>query len=349
MRAGAYVPGWTDGLRRVRGPDEDAFTMAATAIERVVRSEPGPGPPWTVRVVGSRPPLDREKLEGVMGSPVAVREGPPGLPGLGAAIAEAVAGSGRELVIAVDLEPDAAGGTSRTGDVPAEGAVTLWVDTVADGHGPPIDLGTLPSGPHVLPWFLGRYRAEGVGNPSSWVGDSTIDPLAGRPLSGAVKRTPDRPPTHLSEGAYVPTPRYLEGLPSRWRFVADRCSACGRTTFPARGSCRHCGREDQLVPRFVPFDGGRVLAATWIGRGGQPTEFDVQVEASGPYGVVIAELEPGVRATLPVADAAPGELHLDAPIGTRMRRLYPIDGAWRYGRKAVPLAPRAGGPTSTPA
>jgi hypothetical protein len=92
------------------------------------------------------------------------------------------------------------------------------------------------------------------------------------------------------------------------------------------------------------LDGGTVVATTWIGPGGQPTEFDPQVEATGPYGVVLAEFSPGVRATLQLTDADRGEVGLWDRIGTRLRRSYSMDGEWRYGRKAVPLRPRPAGP-----
>jgi hypothetical protein len=53
--------------------------------------------------------------------------------------------------------------------------------------------------------------------------------------------------------------------------------------------------------------------------------------------VVLAEFAPGVRLTLQVTDAGPDELRIGSRIGTRLRRLYPMEGEWRYGRKAVPL------------
>jgi uncharacterized OB-fold protein len=76
---------------------------------------------------------------------------------------------------------------------------------------------------------------------------------------------------------------------------------------------------------------------TTIGRGGQPTEFDPMVDAVGPYQVAIVELAPGSRATLQVSDAAPGALKIGDRVSTRLRRLYPMEGEWRYGRKALPL------------
>lgn len=80
-----------------------------------------------------------------------------------------------------------------------------------------------------------------------------------------------------------------------------------------------------------------MVASTTVGPGGQPTEFDDQVARSGPYGVVLVELAPGARVTLQVTDARPGELGVGARVGTSLRRLYPMEGEWRYGRKAVPL------------
>ena len=81
-----------------------------------------------------------------------------------------------------------------------------------------------------------------------------------------------------------------------------------------------------------------MLAVTWIGQGGQPTEFDGQVEMSGPYGVVLAEVAPDVRVTLTVTEAGPEEVRIGSKVDTGLRRLYPIEGAWRYGRKALPAA-----------
>ncbi len=92
-------------------------------------------------------------------------------------------------------------------------------------------------------------------------------------------------------------------------------------------------------PRDPPRDGAVVVAATVIGKGGQPTEFDPQVDALGSYGVVLAEFAPGVRLTLQVTDSAPDGVRIGDRVGTRLRRLYPMEGEWRYGRKAVPISP----------
>jgi uncharacterized OB-fold protein len=75
-----------------------------------------------------------------------------------------------------------------------------------------------------------------------------------------------------------------------------------------------------------------------IGPGGQPTEFDPQVAEWGSYEVLLVELAPGARATVQLTDAEPGSVRIGDRVDTRLRRVYPIEGEWRYARKAVPRA-----------
>jgi len=164
------------------------------------------------------------------------------------------------------------------------------------------------------------------------ISDAAPDP--GRGLGAPRPTIPDGVRFAVSEGAYVPRARYLENLPSRWRLVAERCGACGAVTFPMRGRCRACGRTDGLAEETLP-PAGKVLAATVVAPGAQPTEFDPLVASVGAYGVVLAEMAPGVRVTLQVADHGPSPLAPGQPITTALRRLYPMEGEWRYGRKAL--------------
>ncbi len=150
-------------------------------------------------------------------------------------------------------------------------------------------------------------------------------------------RVPEDALGAVSEGAYVSQARYLENLPSRWRLIAEKCGTCGALTFPVRGRCRNCGRTDALTPEALPR-AGTVLAATLVAPGAHPTEFDPIVAAGGAYGVVLAEMVPNVRATFQVTDHAPEPLAVGTRITTTLRRLYPMEGAWRYGLKAVPVA-----------
>ncbi|HUZ79884.1 MAG TPA: OB-fold domain-containing protein [Thermoplasmata archaeon] len=182
-----------------------------------------------------------------------------------------------------------------------------------------------------------EFRATG---PIEWAGDWAGGPEPSFPYDATRRAATGMDRLFaVSEGAYVPRPRYVENLPSRWRFVAERCGHCQSITFPVRGSCRACHRADLLERIELPLHGGTVLASTVVARGGQPTEFDHQVDESGPYGVVLVELAPMVRVTLQVADALPGTVHIGDRVETRLRRLYAMEGEWRYGRKAVPMAP----------
>ena len=177
--------------------------------------------------------------------------------------------------------------------------------------------------------FLGLRRTGPLG---------VIDDPGPGPASSALGPPPPRVPESVraavSEGAYVPRPRYVENLPSRWRLLAERCGACGALSFPIRGRCRSCGKSDRLSTEPLPST-GTVLAATVVAPGAHPTEFDPLVAVGGAYGVVLAEMAPGVRVTLQVTDHGPEPLAPGSRITTQLRRLYPMEGEWRYGRKAL--------------
>lgn len=192
-----------------------------------------------------------------------------------------------------------------------------------------------PSGEEVVAAFLRGEATEFLGlrrrGPVAWT----------RPTGPTEVRTPPpRVPADalraVSEGAHVPRPRYLENLPSRWRFVADRCGSCGAISFPRRGRCRQCNAREALTELELPHE-GTVEAATVVAPGAQPTEFDPMVARTGAYGVVLVRLADGVRATLMVADGVPVPLPVGHRVTTTLRRLYPIEGEWRYGRKAVAI------------
>jgi uncharacterized OB-fold protein len=177
----------------------------------------------------------------------------------------------------------------------------------------------------------------------AWLGAFGETSGPGVALSEEVwRRSFDRPTHAVSQGAYVPRARYLENLPSRWKFEAARCPACGAYALPPRSACPRCNAAQGMVAETLPHDGGTVIAATTIGPGGQPTEFDSQVELTGGYQVVLVELAPGIRVTLQVSDAPSRGVEIGGQVGTRLRRLYAMEGEWRYGRKAIPFDPRSG-------
>jgi uncharacterized protein len=221
-------------------------------------------------------------------------------------------------------------------DPPSLGPAPTAVDALALhdlAHG--LAVGAVGLLAHVEPdrtTFL-AVRKRG---PVRWSG-AWADPGPGRPIAGLSE-----PSTldHRSEGAYVPFPTYLENLPSRWRLAADRCESCSRLSFPARRRCQHCGEARKLTPVELARHGLVVEATTTVSPGAQPSEFDDAVTAAGAYDVVLARIAEGVRVTLQVADVPTGTVRIGDRVSGVLRRLYPMEGEWRYGLKAVPDATR---------
>ncbi len=332
VRAAVVRPTCADGARRVEGPDEDRFTLLAAALEAAADVERADRRPLRVRVLGTDP-APRGGYAALFGRPVELIGERDGV-ALPDTLTLATEGPGPEVILAVEELPD--GGAAR-GGTPGLAAIAVLVDAPTGPASPDgIPLDTFPSGESPIvaaysAWAKGPgTHVPGVGWVGEWPGSERVARRAPRDTSASP------PSSQVSQGAYLPPPRYLESLASRWGFLADRCRACGRTTFPQSGRCRGCGRAEDLAVEPLPKHGWKVVARTWIGAGGQPTEFDPEVERQGAYGVVLAELVPGVRATLMVTDAEPGSVRIGTTVETRLRRLYALDGAWRYGRKAVP-------------
>ncbi len=310
------------------GPDEDAFTLVATAVERAL---PLDGTvPATVRLLGDAADVTDDDLFAFLGGRAELFRAEGSASDAWAAIGAAQDGSDTsELVVAADL------GRSDAGNEGPIGSAAYWFVTESSVAKPLAKESFAGARGTAMAAMLRGPSAASSPASVDWSGDWDPVPESG-PVAGDWD--PTAPPSMtVSEGAYVPRPRYLEGRPSRWRFAADRCGACGALTFPLRGRCHACGRTDGLQVERLPVDGGICVAVTVIGKGGQPTEFDAQVEALGPYAVALVDLVPGVRATLAVTDQPSDALRIGDRVGTRLRRLYAVDGAWRYGRKAVPF------------
>ncbi len=323
-RSAAYRPSWNRDGAPALGPDEDALTLVATVAERALPSDGGP--PVCVRLLGAAADVSDDDLAAVVGGRAPTFRAEGDSADLGAAMAAAASGvEGSELVVAADL------GESASGNARPAGAVALWFVPSEAGEALPATSRGGAATTAAVRWLSAGTTAREV----EWVGPWGEPEDSGTPAGDWDPSDPA--PATVSEGAYVPRARYLESRPSRWRFDADRCGACGTWTFPARGRCRACGRSDAIRASRLPLDGGICVAVTVIGKGGQPTEFDAQVEATGPYAVALVDLAPGVRATLSVADPPADALRIGDRVATRLRRLYAIDGAWRYGRKAVPF------------
>ncbi|MGC2360393.1 MAG: zinc ribbon domain-containing protein [Thermoplasmata archaeon] len=343
-QAAGYLPVASVDGRRTAARDEDGFTLAATALERLDDASPGTTGVHRLLLVGDLPPSAESDLIRFLGSATGATRLPRGAAGLRAAIRTATdpnLGSEPVLVVAVDLWQTKSSARKNGRRAPPDCAVAFRVAPDPKQKRrwePPGASGDASSSTSALR----RLALErGPAERGQWVGDFDPDSEVGQSAGGGFGARPKMPLAGpFSQGAYVPQPRYVENLPSRWRMMGETCSACGTVTFPPRGRCRQCGTVDGLRSVRLARDGGEVVASTVIRSGGQPTEFDDQVEATGPYEVVLVEIAPGVRVTLQVSDAAPGQLGIGARVATRLRRLYAMEGEWRYGRKAVPFNPQ---------
>lgn len=339
VRAAAYLPAGTSDGVRVAGFDEDAFTLGATAAERAFSDRPGRPGHLVVHLLGVFPAMADWGFAALLGQEAEVVHHP----GTAAELTHTLRGlegglGGPAMVVAADLperEPAPGGHAPPT---PGAGAVAFLLESSDEERPFPIEKGS-PNRSAVSAVLRAGTPDRKAARPVEFLGDWDADPAVGRPADiELIRRWASRDPSDVSEGAYVPRARYLENLPSRWRLAADECDGCHEVTFPARGICRRCGRKDSLTALYLPRNGARVAAITSIGRGGQPTEFDAQVEVNGPYGVVLVDFLEGVRGILQLTDADPGELKVGDPVNTLLRRLYPMEGEWRYGRKAAPVS-----------
>ncbi len=325
VRAAVYRPIWSMDGRPAAGPDEDAFTLAAAALERLVATDPSTDLPARIHLVGDFPAAAEWAFPHVTGRPHEVVHH--GAGSAGYADAWTSAGGVPSLILAADLP-------ERDGDAVGSGgacAVALRVDPEGSGRVPEV-----PETANGSEAAL-RYRLASGVDPDAEAPEPSLRPELDRRTVVALAETPLHP---VSEGAYIPRPRYLEGTAGHWRLAAAVCAHCAGRTFPAAPSCARCGRRDGLTATPLPPDAGVVLASTVIGKGGQPTEFDAQVAALGPYGVALVELAPGARATFMVSDTETPSLPIGSSVRTGIRRLYPMEGEWRYGRKAMPGIPR---------
>lgn len=333
VRVATALAASSDGQRRVRAFDEDEFTLAAAAIEVLAADHALPAETSVLRF-GTAATIPAGSLRGATG--LAVPDDPAPPVRFSEALGAAGAASGPQIVLGVCV--DLSGGVGVP--PPGEGGFAVWVDELPAGRPGLLEADFSPEPGEELSALFGRAVKAAAHDPSAWpgtwaapVGDGARP--RGPPPTGAP------PPPRVSEGAYVPLPSYQDGVTSRWRFEGERCARCGTITFPARGRCRRCRAEESLGTVRLPRHGLRVAALTWIGPGGQPTEFDDQVAATGPYGVALVELADGIRATVQLAEVDPAGLGVGSRLDTRLRRLYAIDGAWRYGRKGVAADPGA--------
>ncbi len=156
------------------------------------------------------------------------------------------------------------------------------------------------------------------------------------------------PMASVSQGAYLSRESYLASIPARWRLEGERCASCHGFSLPPVGRCHLCGAREGLRRSRLPRIGAKVESATLIHKGAQPTEFDWHQEVYGSYAVGLVRWpEEGPTLTFQFTDQQPPGAPSGGEVELVLRRLYPQEGAWRYGLKAVLVAPgSANGPSA---
>jgi uncharacterized OB-fold protein len=132
-------------------------------------------------------------------------------------------------------------------------------------------------------------------------------------------------------GAYIPQGTWSRTLETRYRLLVGRCEK-GHSSFPFRERCVRCARPTTARPAARR---GSVHTFTVIAPGAGPTEFDFLQDAWGHYASVVVKPArmPDVRvAGLATATRLDG-LRVGLPVDAVFRRLYGMEGAWRYGVK----------------
>lgn len=136
-------------------------------------------------------------------------------------------------------------------------------------------------------------------------------------------------------GAYISLPTWWRNLGSRYRLELGRCPECGAHNFPPEGACRECN----ALPEYETTEAagtGEIVAKTII-QGGAPPEFSNYLIKQESIGVVIVQLDEGVRVPGMLTDVDPDIVDHGEKVETVIRRIYTQEGVPRYGFKFRPI------------
>ena len=128
---------------------------------------------------------------------------------------------------------------------------------------------------------------------------------------------------------YSPAKAWRE-YPQRYRLEAERCTSCGRVSYPPRLVCPSC-RARAFEPVTLPRD-GKVVTFTIVRV--PPAGF---VEAA-PLPIALVELADGTRVMVQIADVEdPSQVEIGMPVRLEFRRIRSDGeaGVIFYGHKAV--------------
>jgi len=136
-------------------------------------------------------------------------------------------------------------------------------------------------------------------------------------------------------GAYLSVPTWWRNVDQRYRLVLGECPDCGALNFPAGGACQECNSTAEFDP-YEPEGTGEIVSHTVV-TGGVPPEFGRFLDQQGEIGVVIVELDEGVRVPGMLTDCDPIECERGTRVEAVIRRIYEQEGVVRYGFKFRPV------------
>ncbi len=184
-----------------------------------------------------------------------------------------------------------------------------------------------PGGPYAA--CEARARLSGPGVPDDadleapspvWQPDRDTFELVGEHERSGAKRT--------TMGAYVPRATWDRSLAARYRLEGTECGE-GHLEFPPRPMCGRCGRK--TGPKELVRN-GTLETFTVVAKGAGPSEYEPFQLVVGDYLVGVAGFD-GVRVPAMFTETAPENVRIGMPVETVFRRLYGMDGEWRYGLK----------------
>lgn len=100
-----------------------------------------------------------------------------------------------------------------------------------------------------------------------------------------------------------------EGALAEGQLMLQACKSCAKHLFPPRRLCPHCGAAD--LHWVEAAGGGTVHATTVVAR---PTKH------GGPYGVVLVDLDEGVRMMSRVDELPPEDVRIGMRVTARVLR-----------------------------
>lgn len=239
-------------------------------------------------------------------------------------------GLGPLVASVLDVDPTAVTEVLQGNDALAspveEGVLVVQSDAPRPGR-------TIPQGPTPGAQALAQW---GVGIPEARQIDVSPPPV---PLTTEVMdrlaRWERDAPLRVPMGAHIPQATWDRHAGQRYRLEGAAC-AQGHVVFPPRDTCPRCRA---LATKKALSRAGVLESFTVVAKGAAPSEFEPLQDIVGEYAVGVASFD-GARVAAQTCDTPLDSLRIGAPVNPVFRRLYGVEGVWRYGvklrQRAVP-------------